>query len=97
VVSPLPNPGIVGLLFPESGIPVLDITVSDTEVHPGGSNLLPDYWSKKERQLHTTRSGKIFRNKPNYSNLELLARFGKQNKKRQSLIRHLLESGDVEY
>ena len=43
VLSPLSNPGIAGSLILESEIPVLDIDHSNTEVHPGRSNLLPNY------------------------------------------------------
>jgi len=62
VVSSLLNPAIAGSHNPESEIPVLDINNSDTEVHSGPINLLPNYWSKKQLQLHRTRSGKIFKN-----------------------------------
>ena len=41
--------------------------------------------------------GKMFKNKPNYWNLEFQAGFGKQSKKRQCMIRNLLKSGDLEW
>ena len=97
VVSPLPNPRLAWSLLPESKTPVSDINNSDTEVHSGRSNFLHNYQGKKQLQLHTTRSGKIFKHKPDYSNSELQARFGKQNEKRHSIICILLKSGNLEY
>jgi len=97
VVSPLTNPALAGRLSPWSEIAVFDINDSDTEEHPGWSHSLPICSSKKQCQLHTKRSWKILKNKLNHSNSELQARFGKQSKKRQSIILNLLKSGDLEY
>ena len=68
VVLPLPNTAIAGSLIPESKIYVLDIKDTDTEVHSGQSHLLPQYRRQTQCQFHTIHSGKIFKNKPKYSN-----------------------------
>jgi len=94
VVSPLPNPGMGGSHIPEPELPELDVHDSYTEVQSGRSKSLPIYQSKKQRQWHPTRSRKIFKNMPNYSISELEARFGKQNKKRQSIIWNHLKIGE---
>jgi len=69
--SPVSNPGIADSIIPQSEISMLDINDSDTQVHSGGSDLLPNYRGKKQCLIHTTRSRNIFKNKPNYSNSEL--------------------------
>jgi len=97
MISPVSNSGIAGPLILESEIPSLDINDSNAEVHSGQSNWLPNYQSKMQRQLHSMCCGKIFKNQPNYWRSELQARFGKQNKKRQSGIRNLLRSADSGY
>jgi len=49
VVMPASNAGIAGSQIPEPQIRVVDIHVSDVEVHSGWSNLPPNYWSKMRR------------------------------------------------
>jgi len=64
VVTPLPNqlPEESLILVTDSPGLVLD-SDSDIEVHSSREKLLPKYRECKQAKLHTTHSGRIFKNK----------------------------------
>ena len=95
VVTPLPKQGT---LSPESELSILVSGASNSQSNPDASRSLPEQQSNSHSQLNTTHSGKTFNNKNvNYSNSDLLKRFGNQNKKERSHIWALLKIGVLEY
>jgi len=87
IVTPLPWLDDSGATIPDSNIPALDLHYNtDIEEQLSEEELPIESRINKGNNLNTTRSRRVFKNKPNYKDptiLELEQQFGRQSKKQR--------------
>ena len=96
ILTPLPSCDNEGTIIPESDIPVLNLNRdSDIEEQLSEEELRIDPRINTHNKLNTTRSGRVFNNKPKYREptlLELEQCFGSQSSKQWRRTRDLLRA-----